>query len=118
MLICGDASEGSLTLFNTSPVAKSLVFFLLLIVAANHAVAQSADSSALGQFLTQRGYKSVPLQKYASGHLSTEVVINGVTGRFILDTGAGGTVVEEKRQSKFKMSSAPTSEKATGAGGA
>ncbi|MFS4467860.1 redoxin domain-containing protein [Maribacter sp. 2210JD10-5] len=69
-----------------------------------------------GQLLTN-GYAKIPLKKLISGHLSFEGKINGIDGRFILDTGAGATVIEAKNQKKFNMKSEGAGESASGAGG-
>lgn len=97
----------------------AVLVVLLLLAGLNMASAQTKneEGTVLKQFLTKQGYIPIPLQKYPTGHLYAEVVINGVKGRFIFDTGAGATVVEEKRKDKFKMASAPIADKATGAGG-
>lgn len=48
----------------------------------------------LNEFLTQRGYHAIPFVQNAVGHLLIEVVVNGIPGLFILDTGAGSTIVD------------------------
>ncbi len=94
------------------------VLVLLLSVGISRSLAQTNDQKKdLTHFLDQKGYTAVTLQKYVSGHLYLEVMINGVKGRFILDSGAGATVVDEKRKDKFNMTAEQTDEKATGAGG-
>lgn len=52
-----------------------------------------------------------------SGHLLVKVVLNGVDGEFILDTGAGATVVEVKRKGKFNLKSDGTDNTNAGAVG-
>jgi hypothetical protein len=97
--------------------SRLIVLAAILFTSINISFAQTNDcEKTLTQFLSSAGYKTIPLQKYPTGHLYTEVNINGAKGRFILDTGAGTTVVEEKRKEKFKMISVQTHEKATGAG--
>lgn len=72
---------------------------------------------SLEQDLLANGYEKIALDKLPSGHLHFKLKLNGVIGSFILDTGAGATVVEEKRQDKFKMKVVKSDEIATGAGG-
>lgn len=71
----------------------------------------------LEQTLLQNGYTKVQLKILGSAHLCMDININGVNGRFILDTGAGQTVVETDRQEKFKLSSEERGGTAAGAGG-
>ena len=76
------------------------------------------DSTELEKFLTvKHGYIKIPITKMASGHLHIKVVLNGVDGEFILDTGAGATVVETNRKLKFNLNTEGTKESGTGAGG-
>jgi len=72
----------------------------------------------LEQSLTNNGYEKISLKKLISGHLHLNLNLNGINGNFILDTGAGATIIEYKKKDKFKMISEQTNETATGAGGA
>jgi len=72
---------------------------------------------SLEQDLLANGYEKIALDKLRSGHLHFKLKLNGVIGSFILDTGAGATVVEENRRDKFKMKVKKSDEIATGAGG-
>ncbi|MCP4977572.1 MAG: clan AA aspartic protease [Maribacter sp.] len=77
-----------------------------------------STKNQLEEFLKNQGYSKVSLQKEKTGHLILKLKLNGVQGSFILDTGAGATIVEEKRTDKFKLSLTETDRKAAGAGGA
>ena len=46
----------------------------------------------------------IPLNKTHDGHLELQASINGVTGTFVLDTGATGTVLDMNKLSKFGLS--------------
>jgi len=72
----------------------------------------------LEKALVANGYVKIPLTKEISGHLQLNGSINGVKGTFILDTGAGATVIEQTQKEKFKITSIKTDDTATGAGGA
>ncbi|TPN86804.1 retropepsin-like aspartic protease [Aquimarina algicola] len=71
----------------------------------------------LEKSLLANGYIKVPMTKEISGHLQLKGSINGVKGIFILDTGAGATVIERTQKEKFKMKAINTDNVATGAGG-
>ncbi len=76
------------------------------------------DSTELEKFLTvKHDYIKIPITKMASGHLHVNVVLNGVDGEFILDTGAGATVVDTNRKNKFDLQTEDTKNSGSGAGG-
>ncbi len=49
---------------------------------------------SLENYLTKDGYVRLEMKKIPSGHLHLFGQLNGVNGNFILDTGAGATVIE------------------------
>jgi hypothetical protein len=97
---------------------KQRIYMLTLILCCSSiAIAQTRDKNGdLGKFLGKNGYVAVQMQKLITGHLYVEATLNGVKGRFILDTGAGATVIETTRKDKFKMTAVESKDKATGAG--
>lgn len=70
----------------------------------------------LKKFLRSKKYLRIPLTISATSHLELGVQINGVTGRFILDTGASNTCVAMNRAEYFGLSSESSEVKAAGAG--
>ena len=52
------------------------------------------ENNLLAEFLSGRHYQKVSLRKLATGHLLLEACINDIPGAFILDSGAGATVVD------------------------
>lgn len=91
--------------------SKVLILFLCLV---SNAFAQEFD---LGKVLKKEKYSSLQLEQFITGHLNLTMKVNGVEGRFILDTGAGGTVVEQEIYEKFDMIAEEVEGQATGAGG-
>lgn len=72
----------------------------------------------LEAYLGQHGYSRVALSKLTSGHETLRVTINGVEGVFVLDSGAGASVVDNASLVKFALApSTDQAEMATGAGG-
>jgi len=53
--------------------------------------------------LTLDGYSSIALTRMATGHLTVQAHVNGVPGRFVLDTGAGRSIIETARHAKFRL---------------
>jgi hypothetical protein len=62
-------------------------------------------------------YTCIQLEEIATGHILIFGQINEVDGTFVLDTGSGGTVIDEKNKNKFKLTTNDTEEKASGVGG-
>ena len=62
-------------------------------------------------------YTTIPLPKAESGHLYLECTINGTAADFILDTGAGATIIDEKSADKFGLATTESENTAAGAGG-
>jgi hypothetical protein len=78
----------------------------------------SVANLTLDELLTQhQDYERIPLKKMTSGHLHMEASLNGVEGRFILDTGAGATVLDEKKKARFSLVTQKSKKVATGTGG-
>ena len=48
---------------------------------------------SLKKFLKQKGFVSVKLSRTQTDHFEVKATLNGVTGSFILDTGASNTCV-------------------------
>ncbi len=65
-----------------------------------------------------RGFSAIGLTRATTGHLLLHASINGVSGRFVLDTGAGRSVIESSQQRKFKLTAPDRARtNAIGAGG-
>ena len=72
-------------------------------------------SKTLNKFLKESGYFTVRLQFLKTKHYSLEVKINGISGKFILDTGASNSCICTNLENKFKIVSKETIEKALSA---
>lgn len=62
-----------------------------------------SNSENLAGFLHSNGYAAVPLQQNVTGQLLIHAKINGVDGIYILDTGAGRSVVDSKQTDHLKL---------------
>ncbi len=67
-------------------------------------------------FLKNKGYSRVPLRLTETNHFEITAKINGVEGRFILDTGASSTCVGFDDMELFKLLVEDSNVKASGAG--
>ncbi len=72
--------------------------------------------TSLKKFLKSKKYIQIPLVLTETNHFEIAAQINGVSGRFILDTGASNTCVGMDKIDYFKMLSEASEIKAAGAG--
>lgn len=70
----------------------------------------------LKTFLSKKNYIKIPLVLTATNHFEITANINGVTGRFILDTGASNTCIGLDKTTFFHLISKDSKVKAAGAG--
>lgn len=64
----------------------------------------------------KKNYTKVPLVLTATNHFEIVAKINGITGRFILDTGASNTCIGFDKLEFFNLTSKESKIKAAGAG--
>ena len=69
----------------------------------------------LYQLLRSKGYTRVRLQTLPTNHYVVAANLNGVEGRFILDTGASTTCVSAELTAHFHLNAKPSEEKASSA---
>ena len=71
---------------------------------------------SLKRFLKKKNYINVPLVLTATNHFEIVAKLNGITGRYILDTGASNTCVGFDKIEFFNLTSKESKIKAAGAG--
>ncbi|MFS4416398.1 TIGR02281 family clan AA aspartic protease [Maribacter sp. 2307ULW6-5] len=72
--------------------------------------------ASLKKLMKKKNYHALPLLLTATNHFEMNASINGVKGRFILDTGASNTCVGMDRIDHFKLKTKASKIKAAGAG--
>lgn len=72
--------------------------------------------ASLKAFLKNKKYTHIPLDLTATNHFEIMATINGVQGRFILDTGASNTCIGFDKIEFFKLNSKDSEIRAAGAG--
>ena len=72
--------------------------------------------SGLKKLLYKKKYIQIPLKKMITNHMELDATINGVAGRFILDTGASNSCVGIGMIDYFKIQAEKSETKAAGAG--
>lgn len=70
----------------------------------------------LDNLLRKQSYQKIPLEIYQSGHIVFELVLNNIDAKFLLDTGASGTILTVESIEKFNLQLEETEESGTGAG--
>ena len=72
-------------------------------------------SVTLNKFLKSEGYNSEKLIFIETKHYLIEAKVNGIKGKFILDTGASNSCICTSLENKFKVISKESKEKASSA---
>lgn len=72
--------------------------------------------TSIKKILAKKKYSAIPLVLTGTNHFEIKAEINGVSGRFILDTGASNTCVGMDKAEHFKLISETSDVKAAGAG--
>ncbi|WP_420552557.1 aspartyl protease family protein [Tenacibaculum aiptasiae] len=102
-------------------IIVNLLFTVVLLCSCKTSTknVESIESQnfSLESYLIKDGYVKLELKKMSSGHLHIYGKLNGIKGNFILDTGAGATVIDKKNQEKFNMQAIESDDEGTGAGG-
>tara|TARA_B110000037_G_scaffold213308_1_gene267640 strand:+ start:394 stop:837 length:444 start_codon:yes stop_codon:yes gene_type:complete len=70
----------------------------------------------LDNLLRKQSYQKIPLEIYKSGHIVFELVLNNIAAKFLLDTGASGSILTVESIEKFNLELEETDESGTGAG--
>jgi predicted aspartyl protease len=71
---------------------------------------------SLQQFLHNKGYTKIKLRPTKTNHFEVKASINGIKGRFILDTGASSSCVGFESVETFNLKVKDSNVKAAGAG--
>ena len=64
---------------------------------------ETSEGKDIEIFFKNNGFHKISLNKNRLGHYQVAIIINGKKGRFIIDTGASGTVVDSKSAKKFNL---------------
>jgi len=70
----------------------------------------------LGDYLCQQGYTKIKLRLTKTNHFEIKATINGVSGRFILDTGASSSCIGFEAAEYFNLITKESEILAAGAG--
>ncbi len=71
---------------------------------------------SLKKLLRKKGYSVADLKKTKTNHFEVRAMINGIKGRFILDTGASNSCVGLNEIERFNLITEASEHKAAGAG--
>jgi len=73
-------------------------------------------TNTLGDYLQELGYRKIKLRYTKTNHFEIKAAINGVKGRFILDTGASNSCIGFDQADPFKLTVKDSDVLAAGAG--
>jgi predicted aspartyl protease len=96
------AESGNLTHVNGILGINEMVKFGMIVDCARQMLyvnpngPNSSVSQSLASFLSSRGFTRIPLRLNANHHFDVEGTLNGHGTRFIVDTGAGTTLVDKE----------------------
>ncbi len=83
--------------------ALLLAGFYLIACTAAAPVSSAAATRTVAQALCALGYSSIPLRSLPSGHHIVDVSLNGRLATFVVDTGAGRTVIHRPYLETFGL---------------
>ena len=92
------------------PFIRFMLFSLCTIIIGCKTQQSIGTDSDVGHLSEVRdnNNRHIRLDQYATGHLVLQVKVNGVPGIFLLDTGAGRSIVHRPQLNKFLMHSEDT----------
>ncbi len=71
---------------------------------------------SLPSYLSKKGYQKKKMNLTKTNHFKVTAHINGIKGKFIIDTGASNTCIDKELIEHFKLISEDSDTKAAGAG--
>ncbi len=71
---------------------------------------------SLQHYLSEKAYLKIKMKLTKTNHFKVTAKINGVKGKFIIDTGASNTCIDINLVDKFKLTPLNSNTKASGAG--
>ena len=103
----------------TRRVKQFTLLFLLVILLGctsdkqvdNSPIAEGTDSVMLA-----KGYDEVKLFKTRTGHMTTTISVNGKPCVFLIDTGGGGTLIDNSKMNYFGLNAIKIGDYAAGIG--
>lgn len=91
--------------------------YALLIIFLSGCFSNGQASFDLEKELVNAGFTKIQLEKETSNHLVLYATVNGANSRFILDTGATNSVIDENQKERLLINSSLSDMVAAGAGG-
>ena len=83
----------------------ALTMLAVSLHACSTSEAQPRINTSLAAVMDSQGFQTIHLQRLPSYHDLIDATINGVKGRFIVDTGASFSVIHTPRASAFQLNS-------------
>ena len=74
------------------------------------------NHSLSDSIMVLQGYETLDLFITPTGHITTSILVNSKPCLFMIDTGAGATVIDKTKQDRFGLKTSRTSDYAAGIG--
>lgn len=94
---------------------KRTIYFLLALIITS-CVKNTKHSFKLEKELIKTGFIKTSIEKETTGHILLSVKINEKKARFVVDTGASNSVIDENQKERLNINAAISDIVATGAG--
>lgn len=94
---------------------KRTIYFLLTLIITS-CVKNTKHSFKLEKELIKTGFIKASIEKETTGHIILSVKINKKKARFVVDTGASNSVIDENQKERLNINAAISDIVATGAG--
>jgi aspartyl protease len=112
---------GEIGLMGRKESAGAIAWYVLLAACLGAAPAQARPESALAarglSGPCRAAFAAIPMIALASGHHVVEITLNGRPGAFLVDTGAGATIIHAPYAPAFALAPAAAGGAGAGAGG-
>ena len=82
----------------------------------NDTTQMAHPTSAADSCMSKQGYEELNLFITHTGHITTSIPVNGKPCLFMIDTGAGATVIDKSKQDRFGLKPTHSSDYAAGIG--
>ncbi|MBQ6031801.1 MAG: clan AA aspartic protease, partial [Prevotella sp.] len=83
-----------------------LILGISLIISCgkkNDTTQMAHPTSAADSCMSKQGYEELNLFITPTGHITTSILVNGKPCLFMIDTGAGATVIDRTKQDRFGL---------------
>lgn len=101
-------------------MSRGFLFFIILLLIScgkgRENVSNDPSIANEDSIMKRKGYEQLNLFMTPTGHITTSILVNGKPCLFMIDTGAGATVIDKSKQDRFGLEPTHSSDYAAGIG--